>query len=185
MLVAFLISLAMATGSGPMHAALEATEAPDTLRAAFTVELVSNSANHTYLFDPRLPPGARLRPGQRVRGRDRDEHGAPGNHGTDDHDHRHGGRLPARNGSGQAPTPAQTIQTAAAARPRLKSLEPWGGPDKLDEEIYAVGFFLSGHPLDDYMAPLKRKGVMTLPVIRSPNRPRTRAHSARAISALS
>jgi len=59
MLFAFLISLAAATGSGPMHAALEATEAPDTLRAAFTVELVSNSANHTYLFDPRLPPGAR------------------------------------------------------------------------------------------------------------------------------
>ena len=34
MLFAFLISLAVATGSGPMHAALEATEAPDTLRAA-------------------------------------------------------------------------------------------------------------------------------------------------------
>ena len=47
MLFAFLISLAVPTGSGPMHAALEATEAPDTLRAAFTVELVSNSANHT------------------------------------------------------------------------------------------------------------------------------------------
>ncbi len=56
---AFLLSLAMATGSGPMHAALEATEAPDTLRAAFTVELISNSARHTYLYDPRLPAGAR------------------------------------------------------------------------------------------------------------------------------
>jgi hypothetical protein len=59
MLIAFLISLAMATGSGPMHSALEATEAPDTLRAAFTVELASNAARQTYLFDPRLPPGAR------------------------------------------------------------------------------------------------------------------------------
>lgn len=59
MLIAFLISLAMATGSGPMHAALEATEAPETFRAAFTVELVSNSARHTYQYDPRLPPGAR------------------------------------------------------------------------------------------------------------------------------
>lgn len=59
MLVAFLISLAMATGSGPMHAALEATEAPETLRAAFTVELVSNSSRQTYFFDPRLPAGAR------------------------------------------------------------------------------------------------------------------------------
>ena len=59
MWVAFLISLAMATGSGPMHAALEATEAPETLRAAFTVELVSNSSRQTYFFDPRLPAGAR------------------------------------------------------------------------------------------------------------------------------
>ncbi|MBA3067644.1 MAG: hypothetical protein FP825_04070 [Hyphomonas sp.] len=59
MLIALLISLAMATGSGPMHAALEATEAPETFRAAFTVELVSNSAQQTYSFDPRLPAGAR------------------------------------------------------------------------------------------------------------------------------
>ncbi len=59
MLIAFLISLAMATGSGPMHAALEATEAPETLRAAFTVELESNFSRQTYLFDPRLPAGAR------------------------------------------------------------------------------------------------------------------------------
>jgi hypothetical protein len=59
MLFAFLVSLAMATGTGPMHAALEATEAPDTLRAAFTVELESNEARHTYFFDPRLPVGAR------------------------------------------------------------------------------------------------------------------------------
>lgn len=59
MLFAFLVSLAMATGTGPMHAALEATEAPETLRAAFTVELESNEARHTYFFDPRLPIGAR------------------------------------------------------------------------------------------------------------------------------
>lgn len=59
MLIAFLISLAMATGSGPMHAALEATEAPETLRAAFTVELESYSARYTYNFDPRRPPSER------------------------------------------------------------------------------------------------------------------------------
>lgn len=59
MLIAFLISLAMATGSGPMHAALEATEAPETFRAAFTVELISNQARQTYLYDPRLALGAR------------------------------------------------------------------------------------------------------------------------------
>ncbi len=59
MWIAFLMSLAMATGSGPMHAALEATEAPETLRAAFTVELVSNSSRQTYAFDPRAPAGQR------------------------------------------------------------------------------------------------------------------------------
>lgn len=59
MLIAFLISLAMATGSGPMHSALEATEAPETLRAAFTVELESNSARYAYSFDPRRTPSER------------------------------------------------------------------------------------------------------------------------------
>ncbi|ABI77346.1 hypothetical protein HNE_2727 [Hyphomonas neptunium ATCC 15444] len=54
-----LASLSMATGTGPMDAALEATEAPDTLRAAFTVELRSQTARHVYSFDPRDPKGAR------------------------------------------------------------------------------------------------------------------------------
>jgi len=54
-----LASLTMATGTGPMHAALEATEAPETLRAAFTVELSSSQARHVYAFDPRLEPGQR------------------------------------------------------------------------------------------------------------------------------
>jgi len=34
--------------------------------------------------------------------------------------------------------------------------------ERLAEEHKAVGFYLSGHPLDDYMVPLKRKNVMTL-----------------------
>lgn len=48
-------SLTMTTGTGPMDAALEATEAPETFRAAFTVELRSQSARHVYAYDPRLP----------------------------------------------------------------------------------------------------------------------------------
>lgn len=59
MLIAFLASLTMATGTGPMHAALEATEAPETFRAAFTVELSSVHARHVYSFDPREPLGRR------------------------------------------------------------------------------------------------------------------------------
>ncbi|WP_416354715.1 DNA polymerase III subunit alpha [Brevundimonas sp.] len=48
---------------------------------------------------------------------------------------------------------------AHAARPRLKPVEPWIGPDRLDEELAAIGFYLSGHPLEDLTPALKRKRV--------------------------
>lgn len=41
---------------------------------------------------------------------------------------------------------------AGAARPRLKPIEPWMGPERLDQELSAVGFYLSGHPLEDMAA---------------------------------
>jgi DNA polymerase-3 subunit alpha len=46
--------------------------------------------------------------------------------------------------------------------PRLLPVDDWLPAERLSEEFKAVGFYLSGHPLDDYMAPLKRKGVLTL-----------------------
>ena len=46
--------------------------------------------------------------------------------------------------------------------PRLPATEDWLPAERLAEEFKAVGFYLSGHPLDDYLAPLKRKGVLTL-----------------------
>ena len=49
------------TGSGPMDNALRATEAPDSLRAAFTVEMTSAKASRTYAFDPREPAGEQWR----------------------------------------------------------------------------------------------------------------------------
>ncbi|QYF87912.1 DNA polymerase III subunit alpha [Brevundimonas sp. PAMC22021] len=48
---------------------------------------------------------------------------------------------------------------AHAARPRLKSVEPWVGPERLDQELAAVGFYLSGHPLEDMEPALRRKRV--------------------------
>nr|WP_303695796.1 DNA polymerase III subunit alpha [Brevundimonas subvibrioides] len=48
---------------------------------------------------------------------------------------------------------------AGASRPRLKSLEPWVGPERLDQELSAVGFYLSGHPLEDMEGALRRKRV--------------------------
>ena len=46
--------------------------------------------------------------------------------------------------------------------PRLHPVDDWLPAERLSEEFKAVGFYLSGHPLDDYMAPLKRKGIVTL-----------------------
>lgn len=46
--------------------------------------------------------------------------------------------------------------------PRLGSRDDWLPVERLTEEHKAIGFYLSGHPLDDYMGPLKRKGVATL-----------------------
>jgi DNA polymerase III subunit alpha len=46
--------------------------------------------------------------------------------------------------------------------PRLSTAPDWLPAERLAEEFRAIGFYLSGHPLDDYMAPLKRKGVLTL-----------------------
>ncbi len=48
---------------------------------------------------------------------------------------------------------------AHAARPRLKAVDPWVGPERLDHELAAVGFYLSGHPLDEMTTALKRKRV--------------------------
>jgi len=41
--------------------------------------------------------------------------------------------------------------------PRMMPGDDWEAPERLTEEFKAVGFYLSGHPLDDYMGPLKRK----------------------------
>ena len=46
--------------------------------------------------------------------------------------------------------------------PRLPQGTDWPQLERLGAEQTAIGFYLSGHPLDDYRAPLKRKGVSTL-----------------------
>jgi DNA polymerase-3 subunit alpha len=44
---------------------------------------------------------------------------------------------------------------------RLPFHEPWLPMEKLANELEAVGFYLSGHPLDDYLKPLARLGIET------------------------
>jgi len=46
--------------------------------------------------------------------------------------------------------------------PRLPEPEDWQPTERLSQEHQAVGFYLSGHPLDDYLGPLKRQRVQTL-----------------------
>jgi DNA polymerase-3 subunit alpha len=43
----------------------------------------------------------------------------------------------------------------------LPALEPWLPAERLQREYEAVGYFLSGHPLDDYAAALKRLRVQS------------------------
>jgi DNA polymerase-3 subunit alpha len=47
---------------------------------------------------------------------------------------------------------------AASARDQIRfsTVEPWSPAERLQKEFEAVGFFLTGHPLDDYAATLKR-----------------------------
>ncbi|AWD21507.1 DNA polymerase III subunit alpha [Fuscovulum blasticum] len=46
--------------------------------------------------------------------------------------------------------------------PRLPWRDDWLPVERLSNEHLAIGFYLSGHPLDDYMSALKRKDVKTL-----------------------
>ncbi|MFN4056563.1 MAG: DNA polymerase III subunit alpha [Roseinatronobacter sp.] len=46
--------------------------------------------------------------------------------------------------------------------PRLPATDDWPPTERLGHEHQAVGFYLSGHPLDDYAGALKRKQVLTL-----------------------
>ena len=46
--------------------------------------------------------------------------------------------------------------------PRLPFRDDWLPIERLAQEHQAIGFYLSGHPLDDYMSALKRREVKTL-----------------------
>lgn len=59
MLLAFLASFFLMTQAPPLDTALTATEAPTSLRAAFTVELQSQHASRVYSYDPRREKGHR------------------------------------------------------------------------------------------------------------------------------
>ncbi|MCI4662776.1 MAG: DNA polymerase III subunit alpha [Neomegalonema sp.] len=45
--------------------------------------------------------------------------------------------------------------------PRLAVPKGWTPTERLTEEAAAVGFYISGHPLDDYLGALRRKRILT------------------------
>jgi DNA polymerase-3 subunit alpha len=53
-------------------------------------------------------------------------------------------------------------EQADAVRPRLARREPWGQTELLDEELSAVGFYLTGHPLEDMVGMLGRRRTTLL-----------------------
>lgn len=61
MLLTALLSLMLSPATGPLDAALAATEAPKTLRAAFKVTLSSDEATRVFAYDPRWPRANRWR----------------------------------------------------------------------------------------------------------------------------
>jgi len=50
---------------------------------------------------------------------------------------------------------------AGSDEPLLTAMDDWSPHERLAEEFSAVGFYLSGHPLDGYATALKRLGVST------------------------
>ena len=53
-------------------------------------------------------------------------------------------------------------EQAEAGRPRLAKRDPWTQTEQLDEELAAVGFYLTGHPLEGMLDVLRRKRTTLL-----------------------
>ncbi len=62
----------------------------------------------------------------------------------------------------RASSQVSLFEDAAVARPRLPNVEPWSGPDQLDEELAAVGFYLTGHPLEDMTEVMRRRRAVLM-----------------------
>ncbi|MEO0850433.1 MAG: DNA polymerase III subunit alpha, partial [Pseudomonadota bacterium] len=55
----------------------------------------------------------------------------------------------------------QLDDAPALERPRLPEAEDWLAMDRLTEEFKAIGFYFSGHPLDEYDRELKKLNTVT------------------------
>jgi DNA polymerase-3 subunit alpha len=69
----------------------------------------------------------------------------------------HGQSVAAGRASDQNNLFADTSHATDAQRKKMPKVDPWTPTERLDEELAAVGFYLSGHPLDDMVEALRRK----------------------------
>jgi DNA polymerase-3 subunit alpha len=70
----------------------------------------------------------------------------------------HGQGVNARETSDQADFFSSDKSTARSAIQRkMPQRDPWTPTERLDEELAAIGFYLSGHPLEDMVEALRRK----------------------------
>ena len=70
--------------------------------------------------------------------------------------------------------------TDALPAPRLPQPEDWSPMERLAQEHQAIGFYLSGHPLDDYAGALRRERVADPRRARPRRRRRRRRRSRRS-----
>ncbi|HEV2562215.1 MAG TPA: DNA polymerase III subunit alpha [Rhizomicrobium sp.] len=61
--------------------------------------------------------------------------------------------------TGQSTLFGEAVESASDLR--LAPIEDWPAHERLSEEFSAIGFYLSGHPLDGYEAALRRVGAVT------------------------
>ncbi|MEM6650590.1 MAG: DNA polymerase III subunit alpha [Pseudomonadota bacterium] len=52
-------------------------------------------------------------------------------------------------------------ENIALERPKIPFINDWFGGERLDRECAALGFYLTGHPLDDYDQALAERGVLS------------------------
>ena len=70
----------------------------------------------------------------------------------------HGQGVSARESSDQMDLlSGDRVDAAAAVKRKMRKTDAWTPVQRLDEELAAVGFYLSGHPLDDMVEALRRR----------------------------
>ncbi|MDB5419210.1 MAG: dnaE [Phenylobacterium sp.] len=69
----------------------------------------------------------------------------------------HGQGVASRQASAQQDFLMGSTHDSEALRRKMPKTDAWTPVDRLDEELTAVGFYLSGHPLDDMVEALRRR----------------------------